>query len=125
GAVLRRTGERAVQHSGGGKAERVAGVSQAATDLPIVHQAGTGSERVVVVPDPGESLVFARAASRCSRASVVRGSVQSSPLASCGKFAQGRVAYRFHPVVVSKRSPVCRPIRSSQFWTCRGLAGWV
>ena len=60
GAVLRRTGERAVQHSGGGKAERVAGVSQAATDLPIVHQAGTGSERVVVVPDPGESLAGVR-----------------------------------------------------------------
>ncbi len=38
GAVLSRTGERAVQHRGGGKVERVAGVSQAAGDLAMVEK---------------------------------------------------------------------------------------
>lgn len=37
GAVLPRTGQRAIEHCGGGQVERIAGVPQAAADLPIVQ----------------------------------------------------------------------------------------
>jgi hypothetical protein len=60
GAVLARTGEGAVQHRGGGKVERVAGVSQTAGNLATVNKAWSWAERVAVVPDPGEDLAGVR-----------------------------------------------------------------
>lgn len=62
GAVLARTGERAVQHHGGGEVERVRVVSSAAGDLAVVEEAWSWSERVVVVPDPREDLAGVREA---------------------------------------------------------------
>ncbi len=62
GAVLARTGERAVQHHGGGEVERLGVVPQAAGDLAVVEEAWSWSERVVVMPDPGEDLAGVREA---------------------------------------------------------------
>lgn len=61
-AVLTRTGERAVQHHGGGEVERFRAVSSAAGDLAVVEEAWSWSERVVVVPDPREDLAGVREA---------------------------------------------------------------
>jgi hypothetical protein len=49
-----------VQHRGGGKVERVAGVSQAAGDLATVEKSWSWAERVAVVPDPGQDLAGVR-----------------------------------------------------------------
>ena len=62
GAVLPRTGERAVQHRGGGEVERLAVVPQAAGDLAVVDEPWSWSERVAVVSEPGEDLAGVREA---------------------------------------------------------------
>ena len=56
GAVLPRTGERAVQHGGRGEVERLARVPQAARDLPAVHEPWSRPEHVAVMPEPSEDL---------------------------------------------------------------------
>jgi hypothetical protein len=48
-----------MQHRGGGKDERVAGVSQAAGDLAMVEKSWAWAERVAV-PDPGAGLAGLR-----------------------------------------------------------------
>jgi hypothetical protein len=56
GAVLPRTGERVVQHRGGGEVERLAGVTQAAGDLPAMEEPWSRLEHVAAVPEPREDL---------------------------------------------------------------------
>jgi hypothetical protein len=60
GAVLSRTGEGAVQHHRGDEVNGVAGVPQAAGDLPAVKEPWSRPEHVLVVPEPGEDLAGVR-----------------------------------------------------------------